>query len=90
MKFRGIEVLLDGKFIGDLTFGKTIETAIALGPHTLKVTNRLSSKSVDFEADDGEDIRFEAAGIALGGLWLVMTILGTVAYRVTLTRVAIP
>jgi hypothetical protein len=88
LKFRGIEVLVDGKFVGDLVFGKELRVDVDAGSHTVKVTNRLSSRFKDFEAGEGEEIRFETVGIAMGGLWLIIAILGTVAYRVTLERVA--
>ncbi len=86
LKFRGIEFLLDGKFIANLQYGDSISIDVQPGYHTLKATNRLKSASADFTAESGEKVAFQATGIALGGPWLVLTMLGTVAYRVTLDR----
>jgi hypothetical protein len=87
MKFRGIEVLLDGDFIGELSYGKSLEREIEPGIHTLKVTNRMKSASGAFEAAEGETVEFVATAIALAGCWFFLTMMGTVAYRVTLERV---
>jgi plastocyanin len=86
LKIRGIEVLLDGESLGSLAFGRSLERDIEVGHHTLKVTNRLNSRPAEFDASPGETVKFETAGIAMGGLWLFMTMLGTVAFRVTLDR----
>jgi len=87
IKFRGIEILIDGSFAGNLQFGDSLEIEVEPGTHRLTATNRLKSKSVEFEAKPDETIEFETTGIALGGLWLIMAMLGTVAYRVTLERI---
>ncbi|HTQ10678.1 MAG TPA: hypothetical protein VMI31_11445 [Fimbriimonadaceae bacterium] len=86
LKFRGIEILVDSEFVGNLQFGQDLTVAISPGHHRLTATNRLSTKSLEFDAAPGETVDFEVAGIALGGLWLLMAMLGTVAYRVTLMR----
>lgn len=90
LKIRGIEVILDGILIGDLAFGKSVEVEIAPGSHLLKVTNLLKSKQIEFEATEGETIRFETIGVVLGGLWVIVTMLGTVPYKVLLERVETP
>jgi len=84
IKFRGIEILIDGNFAGNLKFGDSLEIEVDPGSHKLIATNRLKSKCVEFEAKPDETTEFETAGIALGGLWLIMAMLGTVAYKVTL------
>lgn len=86
LKFRGIEILVDGNFVGNLLFGDTIQVEIPPGTHVLKATNRFKSSSADFEAEAGQTIHFETTGIVMGGLWIVITMTGTVAYRVTLER----
>jgi hypothetical protein len=86
LKIRGIEILIDGEFIGELTFGRALEIEISPGPHALKATNKLKSKTVQFDAAEGERVSFQVIGITLFGLWTVMTMLGTVAYRIELVR----
>jgi len=86
IKIRGIEVLIDGVLVANLQYGQTIETNVEPGTHTITVTNRLNTKSLEFEAKDDQRIAFETEGIALSGLWMLMTMLGTVAYKVTLKR----
>jgi hypothetical protein len=86
LKIRGIELLLDGDFIGELTFGKALEIEIEPGPHVLKATNKLKSRTVQFDAAEGETASFQVIGITLFGLWTVVTMLGTVAYRIELVR----
>jgi hypothetical protein len=88
MKIRGIELLLDGEFVGNLAFGQTYEAEIAPGTHTLTATNRMYSPSIDFEVKAGDTVRFVVTSIPLGGLWLLIAMMGTVAYRVKLERVA--
>jgi hypothetical protein len=87
LKIRGIELLLDGEFIGDLSFGKTLQIEISPGHHVLKATNKLKSKALQFDAIAGERLEFLTTGVALFGLWTIMAMMGTVAYRVTLERV---
>ncbi len=87
LKIRGIEVLLDGEFLREFKFGDEYDVEIKPGRHTLKATNRLKSATVDFEIADGERVEFETIGIALGGIWVLISMLGTVAYRVKLERV---
>jgi hypothetical protein len=90
LKIRGIEVILDGMHVDDLAFGNRLEKEIAPGRHTLKVTNLLKSKQIEFEAAPGETIHFETIGVVLGGLWLIVTMLGTVPYNVLLEQVKAP
>jgi hypothetical protein len=87
IKIRGIEILVDGEFVGDLRFGDSLQIEIPPGHHKIKATNRLKSKTLEFGVIPGETIRFEAVGIMLGGAWWVIHMMGTVAYRVTLKRV---
>lgn len=86
LKFRGIDILLDGQFVGDLTYGNSLSIEIEPGVHNLTATNRLKSKSVEFDARPGETVMYQTVGIALGGIWAMMAMLGTVAYRVELAR----
>jgi hypothetical protein len=86
LKMRGIEVILDDVFVGDIAYGRSLKLPISPGSHTLKVTNRLKSRKIEFQAAPGETVRFEATGVLMGGIWIFMSMLGTFAYRVTLER----
>lgn len=86
LKMRGIEVFLDGRFIADLQFGGEVSLDLEPGTHVLKVTNKLKSRSAEFEVQPGDTIRYETVGLLLGGVWLFVSMLGTIAYGVTLER----
>lgn len=90
LKIRGIEVYVDGEFVGNLVFGQALSAAVSPGRHLVRATNRLSSREIEVEAGEGETVRLRATGIALGGIWHLMTVLGTVAYRIELEPEATP
>lgn len=88
LKIRTIEVLIDDQHVGNLLYGETLEVPIPAGPHRLKATNRLKSASVDFSVGAGETAEFRATGVMMGGFWMLVSLLGTVAYRIRLEKVA--
>jgi hypothetical protein len=88
LKMRGVELLVDDDFVGSLQYGETFEASIAPGRHTLVATNRMYSPSMEFDIAPGETVRFSVTSVALGGLWLFVAMMGTVAYRVVLERTA--
>jgi hypothetical protein len=87
IKIRGLEILVDGNFAANLQFGTSFEGTVACGPHRVTATNRMFSRSLDFEASAGKPSRFVATCVPLGGLWLLVAMMGTVAYKVRLERV---
>src|SRR5262249_7726640 len=55
---RQILIFLDGEPIRELLFGDSVTKEIPAGPHTLLVDNTWSRRSAQFDAVDGESIRF--------------------------------
>ena len=86
IQIRGIEILIDEKFVANLAYGETFETTLEPGHHRLTATNRMYSPTIEFDVAAGEEIRFTTSSIALGGLWLLVAMMGTVPYKVTLER----
>ncbi len=90
IKIRGLFILLDGKEVANISYGKTFEMGLATGKHTLKVTNNLYSKVETLDVKEGETYRFEAGNL-LSGLWAVIIgWSGLAPYKVVLTRVEGP
>lgn len=57
---RQLVITLDGERLGDLLFGDTITRDVSPGPHTLRVSNTLVWKTVEFTVKPGEQVRFAA------------------------------
>ncbi|HSZ39511.1 MAG TPA: hypothetical protein VK817_06100 [Trebonia sp.] len=66
------EILLDGRDIGSITYGDTVEEAIEPGRHTLRIQHgRYSSREHSFDAADGDVASFLCSGANIWPLWLV-------------------
>jgi len=59
-KQRQLVIWIDGGKIGDLMFGEAFSRDVAPGRHTLRVSNTLVWKTVQFEVKPGEQVRFDA------------------------------
>jgi len=87
IKIRGLFVLLDGKEVANVAYGKTFEMSLKPGPHTLKVTNNLYSKVVELDLKEGETATFAARNV-ISGLWAVIIgWSGLAPYKVVLEQV---
>lgn len=87
LKMRDLYVRIDDLPEDILLYGETLELPLSPGAHHIKITNRLYSKSADFEVKPGENVRFNAANIPSSGvLNLIMTMTGSFAYKVQLER----
>ena len=86
IKIRGLEILIDGEFVSNLTFGQSYGAAIPAGSHKLTATNRLFSRHIDFDIAPGQELRFTATCVPLHGIWILVALMGTVAYRVSLRQ----
>lgn len=85
---RALKVYLDGKHWVDIPFGKTESKELEAGSHTIRITNTLYAKKVEFEIEPGQEIRF-AMGNLLPSIWATfLVLLGIVPYRVFLERQA--
>ena len=58
-KNRQIYVTLDDRKLGALLFGETFTTELEPGPHRLRFYNTFVWKTVDFDVNIGEQVRFE-------------------------------
>ncbi len=83
---RNIEVFIDGEFSGDLAYGSELMFSLEPGSHTLRATNKMNSKKATFDIDGSEPVRFQVVAIQMGCLWHLVSMLGTVPYRVELSR----
>jgi hypothetical protein len=86
IKIRGLEVLLDGEFVANLQFGQSYEAPIPAGSHRVTATNRMFTRHIDFDLAPGREARFTATSVALHGIWTLIALMGTVAYRVSLKQ----
>jgi hypothetical protein len=86
-KQRQLVVYLDGKRLGEILFGEVLTREMLPGPHRLRVSNTLVWKTVAFEAQPGEDIRFDAVNRPGRLTYPMMVIMGVGPLYVTLRRV---
>jgi len=57
------EVSVDGKSVGSVKYGETVETPLEAGRHTLRIRKgRYSSRDHSFDATDGEIVSFRCSG----------------------------
>jgi hypothetical protein len=73
---RQIICALDGKRIGQLLYGQSMSVEVAPGPHTLRIHNTLVWKTVRFEAEPGDEVRYSVWNKRLGGYYLAFIFLG--------------
>jgi hypothetical protein len=76
VKQRQIIVKLDGDWIGDLMYGKSLTRKIEPGRHTLKVDNTWNRKTIEFDAAPGEPVKFRVVNRAGGCTWFLVASLG--------------
>lgn len=75
-KQRQVYVSLDGEQIAYMMFGDTVTRPLPPGPHTLKVNNTLVWKTVHFDAQPGEDVRYSVVNYSGRGFALLLTMFG--------------
>jgi hypothetical protein len=57
------EISVDGKSVGSVKYGETVETPLEPGRHTLRIrTGRYSSRDCSFDASDGGIVSFRCHG----------------------------
>jgi hypothetical protein len=57
------EISVDGKSVGSVKYGETVETPLEPGRHTLRLrAGRYSSRDRSFDATDGEVVSFRCHG----------------------------
>jgi hypothetical protein len=85
-KQRQMIVYFDGERIGTLLFGDSVSRDIEPGPHSLRVSNTLVWKTVNFVAAPGEQIFFEIINRPGFGTYPMLMILGVGPLFVTIRR----
>ena len=66
------EILVDGRDIGSIDYGDTVEEPVEPGHHTLRIrAGRYSSRAHSFDVTDGEAVSFRCSGANIWPLWLV-------------------
>jgi hypothetical protein len=76
VKQRQIICKLDGDWIGDLLFGKTLSRPIAPGHHKLRVDNTWNKKTIEFDVAPGEQVKFRTVNRAGGCTWFLVASIG--------------
>jgi hypothetical protein len=70
------EIWVDGRGIGSIENGATVEEPVEPGHHTLRIRHgRYSSRELPFDAADGDGIDFRCYGVNLWPLWLLSFVL---------------
>jgi hypothetical protein len=85
---RELFVKVDGLREQSLRFDQRLQLDLPIGHHTLKITNRLFSKSEGFDLDADQTVEFLVENLWIKGVLAgLFVISGTGAYRVDLKRV---
>ena len=87
-KQRQLVVWLDDEKLGDLMFGDTFTRDVHPGPHTIRVSNTLVWKTLQFDVKPGERVRFEAINRPGRITFPMLVLIGVGPLYVTLRRVA--
>lgn len=87
IKMRDLYLSVDDLPEETLLFGDNLDLSLPAGEHRVKVTNRVYSKSLEFNLEPGQTIKLQAANIPSRGLLsLIMVFSGTVPYKVSIER----
>ena len=88
VKQRQIIVKLDGEWIGDLMFGKSLTRTIEPGHHELRFDNTWKKKTEQIEVSPGEHLKFLVVNRTGRFTWALVATLGAGPMYVTVERVA--
>lgn len=73
-----------------LMYGESMTREIPPGRHALKAHNTLVRKTVDFEADPGEHVRFQIANRASRWMFGFLVVMGVAPLYLTVERIPEP
>jgi hypothetical protein len=88
IKMRGLEVFVDGKFLTDIAYGKSLSFELEPGSHTILISNTIYKKQEDFVLAAGASATFQVANVVTGFGAMMISALGVGPYRVSLQRVS--
>jgi hypothetical protein len=84
---RDLYVVIDDQPEQTLLHSQAMRVPLSEGKHTIKITNRLFSKSEEFEVSPGESVTYEVANVRAGLLFAPLVVIGgTGAYKVAMRR----
>lgn len=86
VKQRQIIIKLDGEWIGDLMYGKTLTRSIEAGRHEIRFDNTWKKKTETFEAAPGKHVKFRVVNTAPGCTWALVATLGAGPMYVSVER----
>src|SRR5215217_7867081 len=85
---RPVYLWIDGqKWDGVLRYGKTFTRDLPEGKHTIKAHNTLFGHTIEFEATEGETVRYQCENGLTGGGMMMILLMGVAYLRVRLKRV---
>jgi len=88
VKQRQIVIKLDGQWIGDLMYGKTLTRTIEAGRHELRFDNTWKKKTEVFEVPAGGHAKFRVVNSASGCTWALVATLGAGPMSISVEREA--
>jgi len=88
VKQRQIIVKLDGEWIGDLMYGKSLTRTIEPGRHELRFDNTWKKKTEQIEVAPGEHVKFLVVNRTGRFTWALVATLGAGPMYVTVERQA--
>lgn len=77
VKQRQIILTLDGKPLETLLFGESVTREIPPGHHTIRANNTLVWKTLEFNANPGDNVTFVVANRPGFGTYTLLGLLGT-------------
>lgn len=86
VKQRQIIIKLDGEWISDLMYGKSLTRTIEPGRHELRFDNTWKKKTEQFEAAPGEHVKFLVVNRTGRFTWALVATLGAGPMYVTVER----
>ena len=84
---RQVIVKLDGESFATLLFGQTVTREISPGSHRLRLDNTWVKKSVEFKAEDGEEVKYNVINRPGRFTWWMVAVLGAGPMYLTIDRV---
>jgi hypothetical protein len=88
VKQRQVIIKLDGEWIGDLMFGKSLTRTIEPGHHELRFDNTWKKKIEQFDAAPGEHLKFRVVNTTGRFTWALVATLGAGPMYITVEREA--
>jgi hypothetical protein len=85
---REVFVALDGESIGILRHGEAVSRHVAPGRHRIRAHNTLIWKTIEFDLQPGEHVRFRAINRAGWGTYSVLAWIGAGPIYLTFERLA--